>query len=183
MSSPDFIQTFTGIKFHFLDPRPEEIAITDIAHALANQCRFNGHTKWFYSVAQHSVLVAEQVAKRTKDRLIIRQALLHDAAEAYIGDLVQPLKHCGKLDAFREIEEKILCRIFANYGVPVTLDSVVSACDYELLGFEARRFWGDNNVADWGIKLPSQYAGMPINECLDSIQAKHVFLEAWLKWS
>ncbi len=82
-----FMHTYSGKKFFPLDPRPHEIFILDIAHALAHQCRFNGHTTKFYSVAEHSwhcsYLVPEEFAM---------EALMHDAAEAYVGDIIRPLK-------------------------------------------------------------------------------------------
>ena len=87
-----WIQTFTGKAFDIENPQPDQIDIVDIAHALSHLCRYNGHTKWFYSVAQHSVLVAETIAERCSDPFVLRSALLHDAAEAYLGDMVRPLK-------------------------------------------------------------------------------------------
>lgn len=81
------MQTFTGRKFWPLDPRPEEVDIFDIAHALAMTCRYGGHTSRFYSVAEHSVLVARFAPGGQK-----LAALLHDAAEAYFGDVIRPLK-------------------------------------------------------------------------------------------
>ena len=76
-----------GRKFYPCDPRPDEVFIEDIAHALGNQCRFNGHTDCFYSVAEHCWHCSYQVPQ--EDAL---EALLHDAAEAYLGDLIRPLK-------------------------------------------------------------------------------------------
>jgi len=83
----DWIQTFGGRAFWPLDPRPEDVAIGDIAHALAHLCRYGGHTRRFYSVAEHSVLMARAVSP--KHRL---WALLHDASEAYLVDLPRPIK-------------------------------------------------------------------------------------------
>ena len=78
----DWMQTHSGIQFWPLDPRPEDILIEDIAHALSNQCRFAGHCCFHYSVAQHSVLVSENVP--AQDAM---WGLLHDAGEAYLVDL------------------------------------------------------------------------------------------------
>src|ERR1051326_5760594 len=79
--------THTGKQFWPLDARVDEIDIEDIAHGLSHICRFGGHCRHFYSVAQHSVLVSRAVP------LQLRMAgLLHDATEAYIGDMVRPLK-------------------------------------------------------------------------------------------
>lgn len=97
----DWAQTFTGKQFWPLDPQTEDINIKDIAHGLSNQCRFNGHSKEFYSVAQHCILVS----KITKSDQSLA-ALLHDASEAYIGDIVSPLKRFLPKE-FKEIEVKI----------------------------------------------------------------------------
>jgi hypothetical protein len=80
-----YIVTYTGRRFHFLDPKIDEISIEDIAHALSNVCRFTGHTKRFYSVAEHSCLVSALCDNRL-------EGLLHDASEAYMSDLSSPLK-------------------------------------------------------------------------------------------
>ena len=87
MSVNIFISTFLGNHFYPQNPRIEDIDIEDIAHGLAYTCRFNGQTTEFYSVAQHSLMVADLVADELK-----LEALMHDAAEAYLGDVVKPLK-------------------------------------------------------------------------------------------
>ncbi len=78
----DWIQVRSGRKFHPLDPRPEDVDINDIAHALSNLCRFTGHCTDFYSVAQHSVIASQIVPPASA-----LAALLHDASEAYMGDI------------------------------------------------------------------------------------------------
>ena len=83
------IVTYTGKIFDLLNPKPEMVCIKDIAHSLAYQCRYTGHTKFFYSVAQHCVLMAEN-PDLPGDPL---QKLLHDAAETYIGDMARPWKN------------------------------------------------------------------------------------------
>lgn len=95
-----WIQTYTGKKVYPLDPRPEDIEPTDIAHALARICRFGGHVKCdHYSVAQHSVLVSYEV--EPGNELV---GLLHDAAEAYLGDVMRPLKQ--ELVIYQLIEKR-----------------------------------------------------------------------------
>ncbi len=81
------IVTYTGKSFDLLNPKPEMVCIEDIAHALANICRYTGHVREFYSVAQHCVLMAK--ADLPGDPL---QRLLHDAAEVYVGDIASPWK-------------------------------------------------------------------------------------------
>lgn len=83
----DWQQTYTCRKFYPFRETGENVFLLDIAHALANLCRFNGHTKFFYSVGQHSVLVADLVYSWTKNKKLALAALLHDASEAYCADL------------------------------------------------------------------------------------------------
>ncbi len=92
-----WIQTYTGKKFYPMDSKVEDICIEDIAHSLSLLCRFNGHCTEFYSVAQHSVFVSNLVGKREEKtdiffKRLARLGLLHDAAEAYLGDIVSPIK-------------------------------------------------------------------------------------------
>ena len=94
------IQTHSGIYFDLRNPSVEQVDVRDIAHALANIARFTGHTRGFYSVAQHSVLVSRLVPDH-----LAYAALLHDAAEAYCGDVSSPLKTL--LPEFKETERRI----------------------------------------------------------------------------
>ena len=82
--------TASGRRAFVEDPRACDLVIEDIAHALSNICRFGGHCSRFYSVAQHSVCVSALV-ERTRPDLALH-ALLHDAAEAYVGDVIRPIK-------------------------------------------------------------------------------------------
>lgn len=87
-----FESTPTVQKFYFLNPRQEDIKAYDIAHALSLQCRFGGHCADFYSVAEHSVIVAEEVEKFDSRPVTLMGALLHDAEEAYLPDIPRPIK-------------------------------------------------------------------------------------------
>jgi uncharacterized protein len=96
----DWIQTYTGKQFWPLSPLPEDIVIEDIAHALSMQCRFGGHVRTFYSVAQHSVHVSLLVEPQ-----YALWGLLHDAAEAYLVDLPRPIKKFSEMGLlYQEIE-------------------------------------------------------------------------------
>ena len=130
----DWIQTYSGKAVWPLDPRPEEICIEDIAHSLALTCRYAGHTKEFYSVAQHSVLVARLVQVKLK-----LQALLHDASEAYLQDLVRPLKRSeGFGPAYRKHEAVMSAVIAEKFGVEAVLAPEVKQADDCLLVTEMR---------------------------------------------
>lgn len=98
-----YMHTWSGRRFFPLDPRPDEVFIEDIAHALSNQCRFNGHTTIFYSVAEHCYHCSKQVPPE-----FALEALLHDAAEAYIGDIIRPLKLVPSIkDVYTPIEQAV----------------------------------------------------------------------------
>ena len=112
MSAPPapgpYLQTVSGRWVNPFDPDPDQIDIGDIARALANQCRFGGHCRVFYSVAQHSVIVSELVEQRGGDAEDVFAALMHDASEAYLGDMPHPLKHRSPLGAaFKEAEDHL----------------------------------------------------------------------------
>ena len=105
-----WMQTFTGKKFFPFDPKAEDVNIKDIAHSLSLQCRFNGHCKRFYSVAQHSVLVSLIVKPEQK-----LAALLHDAAETYFGDIIRPVRK--NIKQIQPIEDKILKTILEHFKI------------------------------------------------------------------
>jgi hypothetical protein len=128
-----WIQVSSGIQFWPLDPRPEEILLEDIAHALSNMCRFGGHVPaGFYSVAQHSVLMTNNVAPEFKVA-----ALLHDATEAYLVDVPRPIKPV--LTNYHEIEENLARVIGKRFGVSlVPLPPEVVEADERMLMTEKR---------------------------------------------
>jgi hypothetical protein len=112
------IETYSGIHVTPLDPKPEMICLGDIAHALSQQCRFAGHCKKFYSVAEHCVHVSHLVPSD-----FAKVALLHDAGEAYLMDIPRPLKkHMGfSMDGhfmpYRAFEERLMEIIAAHFGM------------------------------------------------------------------
>lgn len=146
--SGDWIQTHTGRMFHVTDPLPSEFNIEDIATALSNICRFGGHVRRFYSVAQHCVEVASECPKEFR-----LEGLLHDAAEAYIGDMVRPLKHSSGLAGYREIEVRVemaLVQSLPSLGIRYPWPAEVHRADNVLLLTEHR----DLQVASpapWGV--------------------------------
>ena len=134
----DWIETFTGVKFYPLEPRMEEIRLDDIAHALSLLCRYNGHSKKFYSVAQHSVLCALEAEFRELPKDIVLRALLHDAQEAYLSDVARPIK--PYLSGFSKIEKKLQSMIYTKFGLDPRdkrADKLVSDIDYNVLFWEA----------------------------------------------
>jgi len=134
------MQVYSGGLFHPLDPRREEIFLQDIMHALSNLCRFGGHVPKFYSVAQHSILVSQVVPPE-----FAREGLLHDAAEAYLGDLIRPLKHV--LPAYTEAEERMQAVIADRFGLLYPFPPEVGEGDNVVLATEKRDLLP---AADWG---------------------------------
>ncbi len=135
-----FIQTLSGRRVNPLDAAPEDIDPADIACALANLCRFGGHSRGFYSVAQHSVIVCDLLEERgaTPDELLA--ALLHDAAEAYLGDLPHPLKHRSELGAAFRVAEKRLEAVIAARFALTDASARIKPLDRALLATERRIF-------------------------------------------
>lgn len=138
MTTP-FIETRSGLRFCPLEPNVADINIDDIAHALSHQCRFSGHTRVHYSVAEHSVRVSELLEKRGYPRIVQLWGLLHDASEAYLVDLPQPLKADAVLGpAYRAAEERLMVAVCHRFGLPLTEPPAVREADLVLLATEAR---------------------------------------------
>ncbi len=115
MTRKGAILTYTNTIFYPLEPRLEDVKLEDIAHALSQMCRANGHFKTFYSVAQHSINCAQEARARKLSTRIQLACLLHDGSEAYIADITRPVK--GYLDEYRKIEATLQQVIFAKYGL------------------------------------------------------------------
>ena len=142
----DWFQTFTGKQFWTLDPHPEEVFIEDIAHSLSQQCRFVGHTKVFYSVAQHCVLGANELVASTSDAF---HFLMHDSAETYICDLPRPLKkdggQFGKL--YMRYEDQLEKAIATRFNLDHPMPTIVRLTDSRMLLTEKRELLTDPPAA------------------------------------
>lgn len=122
-----WIQTYTGRRFYLADPRPEDFNIEDIATALSRVCRFSGHCLQFMSVAEHSVMVMQEVMRETNDPRILRAAILHDGPEAYVGDNTRPLK--AIIPQHVTVENRILEAMAKRYDFDVPLDPRIKRAD------------------------------------------------------
>ncbi len=135
-----YLQTVSGRYVNPFDPAPDQLDAGDIARALANQCRFGGHSRVFYSVAQHSVLVSRLVEEAGGDAEDAFAALMHDATEAYLGDMPHPLKHRSALGAaFREAEGHLELAIRDRFGIRPDVPEI-KRVDRALLAAERRAF-------------------------------------------
>lgn len=162
-----WMQTHKG-RFDFAEPGKHWMDIESIAHSLSLICRFNGHCKEFYSVAQHSVYVSQLC--KPDNRL---SGLLHDAPEAYIGDMVSPLKKM--IPAFQAFEGDVWEVLARQQGLPLALPQDVKDADLEMLALEARDLMGVDPTA-WGLKAPSVNAKITP---WDSKRAERHFLDAY----
>lgn len=132
----DWIQTYTGRRFYPLEPSHEDVYIEDVAHALSLMCRFGGHCKQFYSVAQHSVMVSKNCAYSL-------HGLLHDAEEAYFADVCRPVKRSLRqigITALDEAAHKIMEAVSYRFGLvwSVDVEVEVKRADNILLATEGR---------------------------------------------
>lgn len=132
----DYILTYTGKKFYPLDPRPEDVDVVDIAHALSNLCRFTGHLREFYSVATHSTYVAQLSYDGQDDTPLY--GLLHDASEAYISDVSRPVKYHPGFSAYLDFEKKLQSVIYKSFGLSDLMPTAVKEADSRMLVTEMR---------------------------------------------
>lgn len=123
------IQLRSGVYFNFDRPEECEFTIEDVAHALGNLCRFNGHCSRFYSVAQHSVYCSRYAPEGFE-----LEALLHDAGEAFYGDVATPLKR--QLPEFRALMRRVDAAVHARLGIPVEMSPEVRDIDLRMLAAE-----------------------------------------------
>lgn len=154
-----FIVTATKNKFHFNEAGTDEIRIFDIAVSLSHLCRFTGHLRGFFSVAQHSLLVAEKMPGTPEDKLA---ALLHDAAEAYCGDLSSPCKSYLKTlgtSSYSDLLNDITSDIYIRFGVEEVPKQLRN---YDLASclFEAQAFMGLSIDEAKEKGLPVQFEGL-----------------------
>ncbi|ALA47908.1 hypothetical protein ABE137_12115 [Brevibacillus laterosporus] len=122
----DYIQVNSGRYFYVLDPRPEDITIQDIAHSLANICRFTGHGDRFYCVGEHSILCARIARKLGYSTLQQLYCLLHDGSESVVNDLAKPVKQ--NIPQYKEVEDRIMTVIWEVAGLPKPTEE-----DYKLV--------------------------------------------------
>ena len=124
------ILTYSGVEFDIFNPDPDKILIEDIAHALSMQCRFSGHTRLFYSVAEHSVACANLTSGYKLE------ALMHDSAEAYLHDMISPLKK--EMPEYVDLEDKIMKVIASKFEFKYPIPAQVHGIDKILLDREQR---------------------------------------------
>lgn len=174
MNAP-YVSTFLGNRFYLTRPHIDDVAIEDIAHGLAYQCRFNGQTNAFYSVAQHSLMVMDLVPPDHRFA-----ALLHDAAEAYLGDMVKPLKNL--FPEFSVIEARVMAIIGEKFSLDLThLALSIKQADLVALATEKRDLM-PHSTEPWSYLAevePLPHAIAPMSP----EKAKEAFLVAYQRFS
>lgn len=174
-----FVRTYTGRKFYPLNPEPDQIDIVDIANSLAKICRYAGHLPWMYSVAEHSIHCSHLVKPD-----IMLEALLHDAAEAYISDLPRPVKRC--LPEYKTLETKVEAVIAEKFqlATDVLTHQAVKYVDNKILLKEFAVFF-PTHVEDLNVDVtPSERSfphimDSPNYRPLDPEMAKQLFLQQY----
>ena len=127
----------SGERFWPLDPDPSKIHPLDIANSLSKLCRYAGHVSKFYSVAEHSCRIHKLVSKENKPH-----AIIHDASEAYMMDLVAPIKYLPEFGEYRIIEERVTEAIWIRFGLTGPLPEEVDIIDKQLRDNEMRDLKG-----------------------------------------
>jgi len=157
MRNGNWMQTFTGRAYYPTDPHPDDVCIEDIAHALSQECRFGGHCREFYSVAEHSYWVSYMVHPE-----YALEGLLHDAAEAYMKDIPRPLKHSSEMAEYRRLEKLNRRAICYRLGIDFHEPREVKQADNDILLVEHKALFGTPplpwmvpgaSTADSGIKI------------------------------
>lgn len=165
----NWTMTQSGIQFWPLDPHKDEIYIRDIAHSLSHICRYGGHCNRFYSVAEHSVLMASKASRKNA-----MWALLHDATEAYLMDLPRPIKPF--LPGYAEAEEKLMKCIADAFALDYNMPDEVRDLDDRIIRDEM-----EQNMC----YVPDKYMEIePLNirlEYLNPEQAKAAFMREYIQ--
>lgn len=161
----------SGGRFDLAEPHFSTFDIVDVAQGLGAICRFTGHTREFYSVAEHCVIAASLARSDAA-----YAALMHDAAEAFIGDVSTPLKQL--LPDYRAIERAVEAELFRRFDVPDPLPDEVKRVDRYLLEQEQRRFMQKPDFLQspfdnrpWAVNFP----------CWSPAEASRQFLAAFLR--
>jgi len=167
----NWIQTYTGRQV-FFDAQPNQYHIVDIAHGLSNACRFAGQCNQFYSVAQHSVLVSQRVPEE-----FALWGLMHDAPEAYTGDIVHPYKI--QFFELQRVEAIMMRSIGDVFGLSSPRPDIIGEVDVRMWATE----WKELMLPSVG-KMGKKYQNVePYPEKIapvSSIKAEQMFLNMWL---
>lgn len=134
------IETYSGVAADVFNLTPEMVVFEDIAKSLSNICRYNGHIPSFYSVAEHSVRVAWWVKVAGGSIMDQMTALMHDASETYVGDMVRPLKRNSDFGHPHQLlEDKVSKVLSSKYGYLYPYPEIVHEADKQIYYWEVER--------------------------------------------
>ena len=160
------IMLYSGVELDFLNASACQFTIEDIAHGLSMLCRYVGQCRDFYSVAEHSLLVSDMVPEHAF------AALMHDAAEAFVGDITRPLKQM--LPQFKRIEHQVEEAIALRFGVPRPMPAAVKRADLAVLAAEQDQLMPPG-TSHWAVEAGIQPAPIHVRS-LSPREAKEAFL-------
>lgn len=179
-----WIQTLSGKPFDYSNPDPDSVNIFDIAQSLSNLCRFTGHVAHYWSVAQHSVCCSYAPEVRGNARLELT-ALLHDAHEAYVGDVNSPLKRM--CSGYQEIEAEVQQLVLHKFNASFPLPMEVHTADLRMLSTERARLLPTQSERRWPEVLDS-YAPYRTEELSEDLlkprlphDARQMFIERFME--
>jgi 5'-deoxynucleotidase YfbR-like HD superfamily hydrolase len=168
VSVPPEILTISGRYFSYVTPEASVFTIEDIAHGLSHVCRFAGQCREFYSVAQHSVLVSMIVPPH-----LALAGLMHDATEAFMGDVASPLKRL--IPQYKEIEKRVERAIFERFGIALPLPIEVKQADLIALATEQRDLMTSHDRNVWVLTRGLDPLDVTIIP-MDALAARRAFL-------
>jgi len=170
-----WIETYSGLRFDFTRPAANEYKVVDIAHALSQLCRFGGHTNRHYSVAEHSVHMSRAV-----EGLQAQAAcLLHDGSEAYLGDVVKPLKNI--MPEYQRLEKLVQAQVYEWLGMGVPDErtmAIVKIADVGALKTEAYHL-----LSTRGASWVNEFQAEPLDftpQCWGAKRAEDEFIQRYL---
>lgn len=178
-----YIQTYSGVKFYPQNPTPDTILIEDIAHALAQTCRYGGHTDMFYSVAEHCVLLTELIIDNglryeSYGVTLLKHMLLHDGSEAYLGDVPSPIKRMlpDYIELEKTVQSAIINKFIGDDPLMEDTQKIVDEFDRSILGDEMHLMMKPSDFVS-GLRK----TGLFKIEYLRPRQAKERFLDLFNK--
>ena len=165
------METRTGVRFDLLHPKAADIRAEDVAHALAHICRYNGHVSEYYSVAEHCCLMADW-ALANDSELLARECLVHDAAEAYVGDIVRDTK--ALLHGYQDLEDAVQRVVREAWGIgEPPIAGLVKMVDNRILVDESHALYRSRGGGWKGIE-GLEPLGVKV-ECWDPRKAKYEY--------
>jgi hypothetical protein len=190
-----WMMTWSGVRFWPLDPLADEVEYDDICIGTARECRYGNHCREFYSVAEHEVIVSLYAERFARERgwseddvlLAAREGLIHDSGEAYIGDMIRPIKHQPVMRGFRRAEKLIQRQVFIRFGVEPTSASsaLVKEIDNRVLVDEIEALmlhpdmYLERHASVPG--LGAEIAAMPWQQAAAAYSQR--FAELWPEWT